>query len=154
MGSVGPTYDIPPYERPPPTQEDLDWARLVTIDVSRFDEPGEKERLAAQLDDTICNVGFWIVTGHGIPDDEVERMLAIGHAFFQLPMEEKVKVPIDLGNDLNWGYREPVRELGDSGWKESVETVRTALQGRRQQMGLILVAHEFHSTNCTRTSLP
>ena len=123
MGSVGTTYDIPPYERPPPTKEDLDWAPLVTIDVSRFDEPGEKQRLAADLEDTIRNVGFWIVTGHGIPDEEVKRMLAIGNAFFKLPMEEKVKVPIDLGNDLNWGYREPTRKLGDSGWKESVETV-------------------------------
>lgn len=131
MGSIGPTYEIPPYERPPPTKENLDWAPLVTIDVSHFDEPGEKQRLAAQLEDTICNVGFWIVTGHGIPDEEVKRMLAIGNAFFKLPMEEKVKVPIDLGNDLNWGYREPTRALGDSGWKESVETVCITHQRRK-----------------------
>ena len=97
-----------------------------------MDEAREKHaRLAAQLEDTIRNVGFWIVTGHGIPDEEVKRMLAIGNAFFKLPMEEKVKVPIDLGNDLNWGYREPTRALGDSGWKESVETVCITHHGRK-----------------------
>jgi isopenicillin N synthase-like dioxygenase len=116
-------YPVPKYQRPPQTKENLDWAPLVEIDISRFDEPGEKQRLAAQLEDAVRNVGFWIVKGHGITDDEVIRQLAIGNGFFKLPMEEKVKAPIDLGNDLNWGYREPVRKMGNTGLKESVETV-------------------------------
>jgi isopenicillin N synthase-like dioxygenase len=116
--------EIPPYQRPAETQEDLEWAPLVEINISRFNEPGEKQKLAAKLEDAVRNVGFWIVTGHGITDEEVLRQLAIATAFFHLPMEEKVKAPIDLGNDLNWGYREPVRDMGDTGLKESVETVR------------------------------
>jgi len=115
--------EIPPYQRPAETQEDLEWAPLVEINISRFDEPGEKQKLAAKLEDAVRNVGFWIVTGHGITDEEILRQLAIATAFFHLPMEEKVKAPIDLGNDLNWGYREPVRDMGDTGLKESVETV-------------------------------
>ena len=115
--------EIPPYQRPAETQEDLEWAPLVEINISRFDEPGEKHKLAAKLEDAVRNVGFWIVTGHGITDEEILRQLAIATAFFHLPMEEKVKAPIDLGNDLNWGYREPVRDMGDTGLKESVETV-------------------------------
>src|SRR5271170_6323882 len=117
------TIPVPKYQRPQKTKEELDWTPLVEIDISRFDEPGEKQRLAAQLEDAVRNVGFWIVTGHGIKDEEVLRQLAIASTFFHLPMEEKVKVPIDLGNDLNWGYREPVREMGPTGHKESVETV-------------------------------
>ena len=117
------TIPVPKYQRPPKTKEELEWAPLVEIDISRFDEPGEKQRLAAQLEDAVRNVGFWIITGHGIKDEEVLRQLAIATAFFHLPMEEKVKVPIDLGKDLNWGYREPVREMGPTGHKESVETV-------------------------------
>jgi isopenicillin N synthase-like dioxygenase len=117
------TIPVPKYQRPQQTKEELEWAPLVEIDISRFDEPGEKQRLAAQLEDAVRNVGFWIVTGHGIKDEEVLRQLAIATAFFHLPMEEKVKVPIDLGNDMNWGYREPVREMGPTGYKESVETV-------------------------------
>jgi isopenicillin N synthase-like dioxygenase len=97
------SWPVPKYERPAQTKEDLEWAPLVEIDVSRFDEPGEKQRLAAKLEDAVRNVGFWIVTGHGIKDEEVLRQLAIATAFFHLPMEEKIKVPIDLGNELNWG---------------------------------------------------
>src|SRR5271156_3166476 len=126
LDSSDPTkLEVPPYQRPAQTKENLEWAPLVEIDISRFNEPGEKQKLAAKLEDAVRNVGFWIVTGHGITDEEVIRQLAIASAFFHLPMEEKVKAPIDLGNDLNWGYREPVRDMGDTGLKESVETVHT-----------------------------
>jgi isopenicillin N synthase-like dioxygenase len=117
------SWPVLKYERPAQTKEDLEWAPLVEIDISKFDQPGEKQRLAAKLEDAVRNVGFWIVTGHGIEDEEVVRQLAIANTFFHLPMEEKVNVPIDLGKDLNWGFREPVREMGPTGLKESVETV-------------------------------
>jgi hypothetical protein len=112
------------YQRPPQTREELDWAPLVELDISRFDEPGEKPKLAAQLEEAVRNVGFWIVTGHGITDEEVLRQLAIATAFYKLPMEEKAKVHIDLANNLNWGYREPVRDMGPTGLKECVESVK------------------------------
>lgn len=117
------SWPVLKYQRPAQTKEDLEWAPLVEIDISKFDQPGEKQRLAAKLEDAVRNVGFWIVTGHGIEDEEVVHQLAIANTFFHLPMEEKVKVPIDLGKDLNWGFREPVREMGPTGLKESVQTV-------------------------------
>ncbi|KAF6828210.1 flavonol synthase, partial [Colletotrichum musicola] len=40
---------VKPWSRPPQTQEDLDWAPLTTIDLSRFDELGGKQELAKQL---------------------------------------------------------------------------------------------------------
>src|SRR5271163_5279 len=104
--------EVPPYQRPAQTKENLEWAPLVEIDISRFNEPGEKQKLAAKLEDAVRNVGFWIVTGHGIKDEEVLRMLALGTAFYKLPMEEKVKVRNDFANNLNWGYREPTRFMG------------------------------------------
>lgn len=33
---------VKPWKRPPPTTEKLDWAPLVKIDLSRFEEPGGK----------------------------------------------------------------------------------------------------------------
>jgi len=121
------TYPVPEYRRPDETKDELDYAPLVEIDISRFHEPGEKERLAAQLEDAVRNVGFWIITGHGIKDEEVLRMLALGTAFYKLPMEEKVKVRNDFANNLNWGYREPTRFMGPTGLKECVESVRLFL---------------------------
>ena len=36
----------------------MDWADLVTLDLSQFDVPGGKEKLAKQLDDAVHEVGF------------------------------------------------------------------------------------------------
>ena len=115
-------YPVEPYTRPPTTKEALDYAPLVEIDVSKFDEPGERQRLAAQLEDAVRNVGFWIVTGHGIPDEEVLRQLSFANAFFHSPLENKQKVKIDLGKDYNFEYREPNRVYGDTGLRETLET--------------------------------
>jgi hypothetical protein len=40
------------------TQTQVDWADLVTLDLSHFDEPGGKEKLAKQLDHAVNKVGF------------------------------------------------------------------------------------------------
>jgi len=59
--SIAEAYRVPQYERPKQTKEDLELAPLVEIDISCFNEPGEKERLVAKLEDTVRDVGFWIV---------------------------------------------------------------------------------------------
>ena len=45
---------LPKWERPTKTHEKFDWAEIKVIDLSRFDEPGEKERLAEELRDAVC----------------------------------------------------------------------------------------------------
>lgn len=47
------TLPIEKWARPEPTKENLDWAPLATIDLSRFDEPGGKQELAKQLYDAV-----------------------------------------------------------------------------------------------------
>ena len=39
------------------TKHDLDWADLATLDLSEFDSPGGKRKLAHQLSDAIQKVG-------------------------------------------------------------------------------------------------
>lgn len=89
--------DIPPYIPPPPTKYTLDYAPLVSIDLSTFnDSAGERMRLAQLLADASHNTGFWVVTGHGISDDDIKRQLALGQAFFKRPIEEKREFPCDF----------------------------------------------------------
>lgn len=38
-----------PYIQVPETSECLDWADLATLDLSKFDQPGGKEELAAEF---------------------------------------------------------------------------------------------------------
>ena len=40
---------FPTWKRPAPTTVDLPWADISVIDISSFDEPGGKEKLAEQL---------------------------------------------------------------------------------------------------------
>jgi hypothetical protein len=40
------------------TGTQVDWADLVTLDLSQFDAHGGKERLAKQLDHAVNKVGF------------------------------------------------------------------------------------------------
>jgi isopenicillin N synthase-like dioxygenase len=91
------TDEIPPYIPPPPTKHTLDYAPLMNIDLSRFHEsPEERTRLARELADASHNTGFWMVTGHGISDDDIKRQLALGQAFFKRPIDEKREFPCDF----------------------------------------------------------
>lgn len=48
-------YDVPAWTRPAETTESLDWAPLQEIDLSIFDQPGGKEKLAADLHYAVKN---------------------------------------------------------------------------------------------------
>jgi hypothetical protein len=45
---------IPKWKRPGKTSEELDWADIKVIDLSTFDEPGGKQKLAEDLRDAVC----------------------------------------------------------------------------------------------------
>lgn len=116
---------VKPWSRPAPTKEDLDWAPLVKIDLSRFDEPGGKQELAKQLYDAVTRVGFWVVVNTGIDDERVLKQFSIGNTFFKQPLEEKRKVPCHFEKGEYFGYRENSRWVGDTGVKENIEMVRS-----------------------------
>ena len=56
MPSIAPA-PLPKWERPNKTDEKLDWTDIKVIDLSRFDEPGEKQRLAEELRGAVCPPG-------------------------------------------------------------------------------------------------
>ncbi|KAK4502915.1 hypothetical protein PRZ48_006342 [Zasmidium cellare] len=82
---------ISPYKQVPETKADLDWAELVTLDLSTFDTPGGKQALADQLTYAAQHVGFFYVKNFGISQEEVDRQFALGREFYELPLEEKLK---------------------------------------------------------------
>jgi len=105
-------WPVLPYQYPPQTTDmSIKYAPLVETDLSRFDEPGEKQRLVDQLHHAVRDVGFYIVKGHGITDEEVLEeevleILAIANTYFHsLSVEEKRRNPIDLGAGQSFGYR-------------------------------------------------
>ncbi|ESK87420.1 flavonol synthase [Moniliophthora roreri MCA 2997] len=132
---------LPPYKAHPPTKYKLDYAPLATIDISSFNRsPEDDTRLAAELIDASHNTGFWVVTGHGITDDAINRQLSIGQAFFALPIEEKREFPCDFENGSYLGYREPVRYIADTDVKENHEALNIA---KFTESGCRFPLHQF-----------
>ena len=85
----------------------MDWAELVTLDLSQFDKPGGKKKLVQQLEYAAQNVGFFYVVGFGIGQEEVDRQFALGKEFYELPLDEKLQYHNleDLHNGEYNGYR-------------------------------------------------
>jgi hypothetical protein len=83
----------------------VDWADLVTLDLSKFDQPGGKEALAKQLFNAIQSIGFFYVVNFGLTQEEVNRQFALGKAVFELPTDEKLKYRADLENGGYNGYK-------------------------------------------------
>jgi isopenicillin N synthase-like dioxygenase len=48
--------------------------------------------VGAELDEICRSVGFFQVTGHGVPDGIAERAWAVATEFFDLPLEDKLSV--------------------------------------------------------------
>ncbi len=85
----------------------MPWADLVTLDLSQWDKPRGKQKLAAQLERAVHHVGFFYVKNFGISQQEVDRQFALGREFYNLPLEEKLKFhnAADLERGEYNGYR-------------------------------------------------
>ncbi|KAI3537445.1 flavonol synthase [Colletotrichum abscissum] len=96
---------LPVYHQVPETKYELEWADLVTLDLSKFDQPGGKEALAKQLFDAIQTIGFFYIVNFGLSQGDVDRQFAIGKSVFELPTEEKLKYRADLESGGYNGYK-------------------------------------------------
>ncbi len=73
-----------------PSYKNIQWAELVTLDLSLFDSPGGKQKLANQLAETIRNVGFFVVNNFGIEQEKIEDQFKLCETLFDLPLDEKL----------------------------------------------------------------
>ncbi|KAF4969110.1 hypothetical protein FZEAL_10286 [Fusarium zealandicum] len=112
---------LQPYTYVPETTEDLDWADLANVDLSKYGTKEGNDELARILINAVRSKGFFYVTNFDIPQADIDRQFALGDAFYKLPLEEKLKyVPnLDAG-DYN-GYRPAGRRLLSGGVKEKTE---------------------------------
>lgn len=81
--------------------DEVDWAELITLDLSLYEQPGGREELVKQLEHAVRHVGFFYVKNFNISQEEVDRQFALGREFYALPLEEKLKYHNQ--NDLESG---------------------------------------------------
>ncbi|KAF4337437.1 gibberellin 20-oxidase [Fusarium beomiforme] len=113
--------EIPQYTYVPETKEDLDWADLANIDLSKYGTPEGNAELAKTLIEAIRTKGFFYVTKFDIPQSAIDRQFALGNAFYNLPIEEKLKYVPDLDAGEYNGYRPGGRRILSGGVKEKIE---------------------------------
>ena len=78
---------------------------IPILDVSRFEagDPSIREEAARDLDRICREIGFLVITNHGVSPSIQRALVDAGMAFFDLPLESKMTVRRPR-NDQNRGY--------------------------------------------------
>ncbi|ESK86175.1 flavonol synthase [Moniliophthora roreri MCA 2997] len=119
-----PVPQLGSYKYVPETKENLDWAELITIDLSQYNTPEGKKKLAEQLIFALREKGFFYVKNFNISQERVNRQFALGREFYELPLEEKEKyTPEGLDQGKFNGYVPAGRRIIDpeTGLRDRVE---------------------------------
>ena len=61
--------------------------------------PGALEAAAAQLRYALENIGFYYLTGHGVPQPLLDRIFAETRRFHALPLDDKLKIKLNRSNN-------------------------------------------------------
>src|SRR5262245_52996521 len=83
---------------------------LVDLGAARAGSVTERRRVATTIDEACREIGFFAITGHGVPDQLVDELRRRAHAFFELPEAEKLRArhPVE---GMNRGYHPAGREV-------------------------------------------
>lgn len=87
--------ELPKWEFATPTTEDVEWADILTVDLSLYDS--DRAKLVETVSTALQRDGFFYVVGHGIPIDELKRQFDLGKLTFDgvdRPEKEKHRAKI------------------------------------------------------------
>jgi isopenicillin N synthase-like dioxygenase len=78
---------------------------VPVLDISpyRTGDPAARGALAVEVDRICREIGFMVIAGHGVDPDLIEEVDALSRAFFDLPVEEKMKI-VRPAPDVTRGY--------------------------------------------------
>src|SRR6476646_3230475 len=67
---------------------------IPVVDIAPFAEGGARDReaVARQVDSACSGLGFLIISGHGVADRLIDDMRGVSLAYFDRPIEEKLKL--------------------------------------------------------------
>ncbi|KAJ3281748.1 hypothetical protein HK104_011304 [Borealophlyctis nickersoniae] len=84
---------------------------IPVIDFSAFSNSNtpEREKVVDQILEAVSTVGFFYLSNHGIPQQNVDAMFDLSSRFFALPREIKSKYAYDQSTNAGWGLTERER---------------------------------------------
>jgi isopenicillin N synthase-like dioxygenase len=79
--------------------------QVPVIDVAPFQagDAATKREIARQVGQAVNDIGFLVITGHGVAPDLIDRVQRASNAFFDLPLAEKQRV-LRPAPDVTRGY--------------------------------------------------
>lgn len=96
------------------------------IDISNFDE--RQQEIAEQLWSASVDIGFFQVTNHGIPVQDIRAAFARAEAFFDQPRHTKAQWP--LSRNAGWEHKAQIRpSTRTPDQKESYQVTRPRMTG-------------------------
>jgi isopenicillin N synthase-like dioxygenase len=77
------------------------------VDIAPFlaGEPSDKQKVTKEIDQACRDIGFLVISGHGIPKSLQEAVEGTTKEFFDLPLDQKMKV-VRPAPDVSRGYVE------------------------------------------------
>lgn len=97
---------------------------LPVIDISRFRSSPDTDRdiFLGELRAAAHEVGFFYVTGHGVPASLQDEILSAAHAFFALPPERRLEIE-NVNSAQFRGYTRTGTEYtrGSADWREQID---------------------------------
>ncbi|HEY2577412.1 MAG TPA: 2-oxoglutarate and iron-dependent oxygenase domain-containing protein [Streptosporangiaceae bacterium] len=116
------------------------------------DEAG-RASVAAQVDAALQSVGFFLVTGHGVPDELRTRVRAQARAFFALPLETKQRYAVTVGGR---GWLPPGVEANAyaEGTPTPPDMKESFSVGNDQQVGIPAIDGYWFQPNVYPSELP
>jgi isopenicillin N synthase-like dioxygenase len=80
-------------------------AAVPVIDISPFRgvDIAARQALAIEVDRTCREIGFMVISGHGVDPDLIAAVESISRAFFDLPLAEKMRI-VRPAPDVTRGY--------------------------------------------------
>ena len=81
-------------------------AAVPVVDISpyRHGNAAERRALADEIDRTCRDIGFMVIGGHGVDPGLIDAVEATSRAFFDLPLEEKMRI-VRPAPDVTRGYQ-------------------------------------------------
>src|SRR6185369_11829471 len=76
---------------------------LIDLTPARQGGRAERQAVAARIDEACREIGFFAIGGHGVPARMVDDLRSSAHAFFGLPLADKVAVRHPVAG-TNRGY--------------------------------------------------
>ncbi|KIV90856.1 hypothetical protein PV10_05462 [Exophiala mesophila] len=116
--------DIEKFVPVKPTSEQLEYAELVTLDLSTYDNgPQARKKLADELKHAMRTQGFFVVVNHGISIEQIDRQVDIGHhVLTKTPLEEKQRLEGRMKQDGSYqGFKLRNYWQIDQGVRDQIE---------------------------------